>query len=62
MCVREKGDRMLAELRMELAPDSADFGYFQSSNLHGVLMEQIDSGYAQTLHERRKHPMTPQTV
>ena len=47
---------MLAELRMELAPDSADFGYFQSSNLHGVLMEQIDSGYAQTLHEQGLKP------
>lgn len=47
---------MLAELTMELEADSAEFGYYQSSNLQGVLMEQIDSGYAQKLHEQGLKP------
>ncbi len=47
---------MLAELRMELEADSPDFGYFQSSNLQGVLMQQIDSSYASLLHEEGLKP------
>lgn len=41
---------MLAKLRMKLEVNSADFGYYQSSNMQGVLMEQIDSSYADKLH------------
>ena len=41
---------MLAELRMKIEPDNPDFGYYQSSNMHGVLMEQLDSAYADQLH------------
>ncbi|MDE7325625.1 MAG: CRISPR-associated endoribonuclease Cas6 [Lachnospiraceae bacterium] len=47
---------MLAELKMELESDSAELGYFQSSNLQGVLMEQIDGCYAQKLHEQGIKP------
>ena len=39
---------MLRELSMELSNHS--ISYFQSSRLQGVLMEQIDSGYAEILH------------
>lgn len=35
---------MLAELRMRLEADKPDFGYYQSSNLQGVLMQRIDPG------------------
>lgn len=41
---------MLAELRMKLDADPAMFGYYQSSNMQGILMERIHSGYAQQLH------------
>lgn len=47
---------MLAELTMELEADSAEFGYYQSSNLQGILMEQIDTGYAGRLHEQGRKP------
>ena len=41
---------MLAELRMKLDADTTEFGYYQSSNMQGVLMERIESGYAEQLH------------
>lgn len=47
---------MLAELKMRLEADKPDFGYYQSSNLQGVLMEQMDSSYAETLHEQGLKP------
>lgn len=47
---------MLAELNMELESDSADLGFYQSSNLQGVIMEQIDSSYALQLHEQGIKP------
>ena len=47
---------MLAELRMKLDVSEPDFGYYQSSNLHGVLMEQMDTNYAQKLHEQGLKP------
>ena len=47
---------MLAELRMKIEPDNPDFGYYQSSNMHGVLMEQLDSAYADQLHEQGLKP------
>lgn len=47
---------MLAELKMQVEADRPDFGYYQSSNLQGVLMEQIDSGYAERLHEQGLKP------
>ena len=40
---------MYAKLRIEL--DSSQISYQQSSNLQGVLMEQIDTDYAQELHQ-----------
>ncbi len=36
---------MYTELRMEL--DTNEITYQQSSNMQGVLMEQIDTGYAE---------------
>ena len=42
---------MLAEIRMQLETDKADFGYYQSSNMQGILMEQLDTGYAESLHK-----------
>lgn len=47
---------MLAELKMKLEPENNDFGYYQSSNLQGVLMEQIDSDYAGRLHQQGWKP------
>lgn len=47
---------MLAELKMKLEADKPDFGYYQSSNLQGVLMERIDGEYAQKLHEQGLKP------
>lgn len=47
---------MLAELKMKLEPDKPDFGYYQSSNLQGVLMEQLDSSYAELLHRQGLKP------
>ncbi len=42
---------MLARLKMELKADQADFGYYQSSNMQGVLMGRLDGLYAEKLHE-----------
>jgi CRISPR-associated endoribonuclease Cas6 len=47
---------MLAELRMELDTQGNPIGYYQSSNLQGVIMEQIDSDYAQLLHTQSLNP------
>lgn len=47
---------MLAELRMKLEVDESGFGYHQSSNMQGVLMEQIDPDYAACLHEHGLKP------
>lgn len=47
---------MLAELRMKLEVDKPDFGYYQSSNMQGILMEQIDREYAAYLHEQGPKP------
>lgn len=47
---------MLAELRLELEADSPEFGYYQSSNLHGVLMERMDASYAGRLHTQGLKP------
>lgn len=41
---------MLAQLRMELEVDKPEFGYYQSSNIQGVLMERLDPDYADQLH------------
>ncbi len=47
---------MLAELKMTLETEDADFGYYRSSNMQGVLMEQIDPDYAGRLHEQGLNP------
>lgn len=47
---------MLAEFRMELETDSAEFSYYQSSNMQGVLMEQINPLYGEKLHEQGLNP------
>ena len=47
---------MLAELKMKLDVDQRDFGYYQSSNMQGVLMEQIAPEYAERLHEQGLKP------
>lgn len=47
---------MLAELRLELEVDDPAFGYYQSSNLQGVLMERIDADYAEQLHVQGLKP------
>lgn len=41
---------MLAQLRMKLEADGNELGYYQSSNLQGVLMERLESDYAEQLH------------
>lgn len=47
---------MLAELRMKLETDKTDFGYYQSSNMQGVLMERLESVYVEQLHETGLKP------
>lgn len=46
----EENTDMLAKLTMKLLTEGADFGYYQSSNLQGVLMNQLEGGYAEELH------------
>lgn len=41
---------MLAQLRMKLDVDNKELGYYQSSNLQGVLMERLESNYAERMH------------
>ena len=43
--------RRLARWKMGLKADKADFGYYQSSNMQGVLMGRLDGLYAEKLHE-----------
>lgn len=45
---------MYARLRMEL--DSDRISYQKSSNLQGIIMETIDTAYAQKLHETQINP------
>lgn len=47
---------MLAEVNLILKSKEQEIGYFQSSNLHGVLMERIDTNYAQYLHGQSLNP------
>ena len=51
---------MYAKLRIEL--DSSQISYQQSSNLQGVLMEQIDTAYAQKLHQYTLNPYSQYVV
>lgn len=41
---------MLAGLKMKLDADKTEIGYYQSSNLQGILMERIESDYAEKMH------------
>ena len=45
---------MYADLKMEL--DSPILTFQQSSNLQGVIMENIQAEYAERLHENRLNP------
>ena len=47
---------MLAQLKMRLETGDREMGYFQSSSLQGVLMEQLDPDYAEILHRPGFHP------
>ncbi len=47
---------MLAELRMRLEVDKEEFGYYQSSNMQGILMEHLKESYAEKLHEQGLKP------
>ncbi len=47
---------MLAELRMKLETGGTDFGYCQSSNMQGVLMQRLAPAYAEKLHEQGLKP------
>ena len=46
---------MLSQLRMTIITES-ELTVYQSSNLHGVIMELIDSSYAEKLHESGLNP------
>ncbi|MEI3337825.1 MAG: CRISPR-associated endoribonuclease Cas6 [Clostridium sp.] len=47
----------LAELKLELqTEDEVKLGYYKASLLHGVLMEQIDSKYALSMHKQGLKP------
>jgi CRISPR-associated endoribonuclease Cas6 len=47
---------MLAELKLKLDVVDQKIGYYQSSNLQGVLMEHINSDYASVLHGQKWNP------
>lgn len=47
---------MLAELRMKLDIDKGEIGYYQSSNMQGILMSVTDHAYAEKLHEQSLRP------
>ncbi len=47
---------MLAEVKLILRTKEQEIGYYQSSNLQGVIMEHIDERYAETLHQRKLNP------
>ena len=51
---------MYTELRMEL--DTNEITYQQSSNMQGVLMEQIDTGYAEQLHQNHLNPYSQHLI
>lgn len=53
---REEIRYMLVELRMKLESDNPAFGYYQSSNMQGVLMERINTVYAEQLHKQGIKP------
>lgn len=53
---------MLAELRMKLDAGGEEIGYFQSSNLQGVLMERLESEYAEELHASGLKPYSQYIV
>lgn len=46
---------MLAELRLKLQTEG-ELDVYQSSNLHGVIMETIDTEYAEKLHGLKLNP------
>lgn len=47
---------MLSELKMEIEVDNKEFGYYQLSNMQGILMEFVDPEYAEYLHKQRYNP------
>ncbi len=47
---------MLAEFRMKVEADDPKFGYYQSSNMQGILMEHIETKYAELLHAQGIKP------
>jgi CRISPR-associated endoribonuclease Cas6 len=53
---------MLAELKIELETQGNPIGYYQSSNLQGVLMEQIDSDFALLLHTQSLNPYSQSVI
>ena len=42
--------------RLELVIDNKTVNYRNSSNLQGVIMENIDEDYASMLHEQKYNP------
>ena len=48
--------------RLELILDNEQIDYRNSSNLQGVIMENIDTGYAQALHEQALNPYSQYLV
>ena len=51
---------MYAELQMELG--TADISYQQSSNLQGVIMENINTEYAEILHRSQLNPYSQYVI
>ena len=47
---------MLAELRMQIDTAKNTIGYYQSSNMQGVLMSVIASEYAAIMHRQSMRP------
>lgn len=55
--MKELGEcTVLTELRIKLESENSNIGYYQSSNLQGILMEQIDEDYAEAMHRQGLKP------
>lgn len=48
--------KLLANLKIELTTNDQNFSVYKSSNMHGLLMELIDTNYAEILHNSSINP------
>ena len=54
---------ILAELRLELKPNTEEkIGYLQSSLFQGVLMENVNKDYVESIHQNGLHPYSQSII